>query len=61
LASAVDLVSMSFRRDGKSLPAPGEIEKLARALEAKLTAANADGSKDAEYVGTVVDEIGVSD
>jgi len=61
LASAADLVSMSYRREGKSLPIPSEFEKLARALEAKLTAANADGSRDAEYVGAVVDEIGVSD
>lgn len=61
LASAADLVSMSYRREGKSLPLPSEFEKLARTLEANLTAANADRSRDAEYVGAVVDEIGVAD
>ncbi len=57
LASAADLVSMSIRRENRPDPDGREFERLARALEAELTAINADGSRDSDYVGTVVDEI----
>ncbi len=57
LASAADLVSMSNRRENRPHPDGREFERLARALEAKLTAINADGSRDSDYVGAVVDEI----
>jgi hypothetical protein len=57
LASAADLVT--FKRRSQDLPIPelGEFERLARALEARLTAANKDGNRDSDYVGTVVDEV----
>ena len=57
LASAADLVSMSNRRENRPHPDATEFERLARALEAELTAINANGSRDSDYVGTVVDEI----
>jgi len=57
LASAADLVTFKRRSQDRAMPELGEFERLARALEARLTAANNGGSRDSDYVGTVVDEV----
>lgn len=57
LASAADLVTFKRRSENLAMPELGEFERLALALEARLTAANIDGSRDSDYVGTVVDEV----
>ena len=57
LASAADLVTFKRRRQDLPMPELREFERLARALEAELTAANADGSRNSDDVGTVVDEV----
>ena len=57
LAASADLVTMQLRRAKQPIPSPAELEALARALESKLTEVSASGSRDEEYVGSIVDEV----
>ena len=57
LASSADLVSMQLRHNDQPIPEPAELEALSRKLEAKLSEISAEGSRNNELVGNVVDDV----